>query len=155
MRVRKYPTLFSEDCFKRLKVEEQWRARFFAHWRLWRKNAVEKDYRFGFLPADTRIPDHTIWTHNQVTSAIAGCFSNSELKAAFLKFQIEPVQEFIAAARSIRDLWSGSFLLSWLMTAGLKALSEEVGPDAVIFPSLYGQPLFDLRWRDELWAKVE
>src|SRR5208283_2943082 len=69
-------------------------------------------------------------------------------------FQLGPVQDFIAAARSIRDLWSGSYLLSWLMAAGMKALSAEVGPDAVIFPSLRGQPLFDLHWRDDLWNKV-
>jgi CRISPR-associated protein Cmr2 len=136
----------------------RWRARFFAHWRLWQKHASDRDYRFAFLPADTRIPDHTIWTHMQVVSALAGCAASddpaSAPKAAFLKFQLGPVQEFIAAARSIRDLWSGSYLLSWLMAAGLKALSVEVGPDAVIFPNLRGQPLFDLHWRDELWSKV-
>jgi hypothetical protein len=134
--------------------EEKWRARFFAHWRLWQKNAIEKDYRLGFLPADTRIPDHTIWTHIQICSAFAGCMEGDKLKPAFLKFQIGPVQDFIAAARSIRDLWSGSYLLSWLIAAGLKSLSEEVGPDSVIYPNLYGQPLFDLHWRDELWSKV-
>jgi len=45
-----------------------WRARFFAHWRLWQKHAAERDYRVAFLPADTRIPDHTIWTHMQVVA---------------------------------------------------------------------------------------
>src|ERR1035437_8632199 len=135
-----------------------WRARFFAHWRLWQKHAAERDYRFAFLPADTRIPDHTIWTHMQVVSALAGCAASADPagapKAAFLKFQLGPVQDFIAAARSIRDLWSGSYLLSWLMAAGMRALSAEVGPDAVVFPNLRGQPLFDLHWRDELWSKV-
>jgi hypothetical protein len=135
-----------------------WRARFFAHWRLWQKHASDRDYRFAFLPADTRIPDHTIWTHMQVVSALAGCAASDDPtvspKAAFLKFQLGPVQDFIAAARSIRDLWSGSYLLSWLMAAGMRALSAEVGPDAVIFPNLRGQPLFDLHWRDELWSKV-
>ena len=94
----------------------------------------------------------------QVVSALAGCAASDDPagapKAAFLKFQLGPVQDFIAAARSIRDLWSGSYLLSWLMAAGMKALSAEVGPDAVIFPNLRGQPLFDLHWRDELWSKV-
>ncbi|MFO1498735.1 MAG: type III-B CRISPR-associated protein Cas10/Cmr2 [Verrucomicrobiota bacterium] len=131
---------------------EAWRARYFAHWRLWPKHATEKDYRLGLLPADTRIPDHTIWTHMQVVSALAGCLGQDKTwQPAFLKFQLGPVQEFIAAARSTRDLWSGSYLLSWLMAVGLKALSAEVGPDAVIFPSLRGQPLFDLMWRKELW----
>jgi len=135
--------------------KSRWRARFFAHWRLWKKHASEKDYRLALLPADTRIPDHSIWTHMQVVSALGGCMgSNKVWQPAFLKFQLGPVQDFIAAARSVRDLWSGSYLLSWLMAAGLKALSAEIGPDAVIFPNLSGQPLFDLHWRDELWSKV-
>ena len=136
--------------------DERWRARFFAHWRLWPQYATEKDYRLGYLPADTRIPDHSIWTHMQVVSALDGCTNVAKVwQPAFLKFQMGPVQELIAAARSTRDLWSGSYLLSWLMAAGLKALSAEVGPDAVIYPNLRGQPLFDLHWRDELWQKVK
>lgn len=140
---------------------KQWRARFFAHWRLWQKHATEKDYRLSLLPADTRIPDHSIWTHMQVASALAGCINEKPNKSkeearrpVFLKFQMGPVQDFIAAARSTRDLWSGSYLLSWLMAAGLKRLSEEVGPDAVIFPNLRGQPLFDLHWKNDLWDTV-
>jgi hypothetical protein len=133
----------------------RWRARFFAHWRLWPKHASEKDYRLALLPADTRIPDHSIWTHMQVVSAMDGCVGDNNVwQPAFLKFQLGPVQDFIAAARSIRDLWSGSYLLSWLMAAGLKALSAEVGPDVVIFPNLRGQPLFDLHWRQDLWNRV-
>lgn len=132
-----------------------WRARFFAHWRCWPQFATQKDYRFGFLPADTRIPDHTIWTHMQIVSALAGCMDDqANWQPAFLKFQIGPVQEFIAQARSTRDLWSGSYLLSWLMAAGLKTFSELGGPDAVIFPNLRGQPLFDLHWKKELWSQV-
>ncbi|MCB1237734.1 MAG: type III-B CRISPR-associated protein Cas10/Cmr2 [Verrucomicrobiae bacterium] len=42
--------------------------------------------------------------------------------AHLLKFQIGPVQDFIAAARSTRDLWSGSYLLSWLVAAGIRKL---------------------------------
>ena len=136
---------------------ERWRARFFAHWRLWQKFATERDYRFAFLPADTRMPDHTVWTHMQVVSALQACAEGEGkagvIKAAFLKLQIGPVQEFIAQARCTRDLWSGSYLLSWLMAAGLKALSAKVGPDAVIYPSLRSQPVFDLHWRG-LWSQL-
>mgnify|MGYP000877782311 CR=1 FL=1 len=127
------------------------RAEFFAHWRLWSDWLTEKDARCAFLPADTRIPDHTIFQHNAVTSAFAGCLE----KPALLRFHLGPVQSFIAAARSTRDLWSGSYLLSWLITTGLKKLTESIGPDAVIFPNLIGQPLFDLLWRDELWSKMK
>lgn len=136
-----------------------WQARYFAHWRLWRKHASENDYRLGYLPADTRIPDHTIWHHMALVSALAGCVESygdgkKSLRPAFLKLHLGPVQDFIAAARSVRDLWSGSYLISWLMAAGLKSLTEQAGPDAVLYPSLYGQPLFDLRWRDDLWSKI-
>jgi CRISPR-associated protein Cas10/Cmr2 subtype III-B len=147
--------VLSEDSLAALSDDDKrFQARFFAHWRLWPKYATEQDYRMALLPADTRIPDHSIWTHMGVVSALSGCAENGQLRPAFLKFQLGPVQEFIAAARSIRDLWSGSYMLSWLMAAGLKALSAEVGPDSVIFPNLREQPLFDLHWRDELWAKV-
>lgn len=40
---------------------------------------------------------------------------------SLLKFQIGPVQEFIAQARSTRDLWSGSWLLSHLTRKGIEA----------------------------------
>ena len=131
------------------------RAQFFSHWRNWRQKTVKRDWRLGFLPADTRIPDHTIWHHMSVVSAFAGCTGETgAINPAFLKLQIGPVQDFIAASKSVRDLWSGSYLLSWLMAAGLKALSAEVGPDSVIFPSLFQQPMFDLHWKDELWSKV-
>lgn len=145
----------SVDSLQRFTTEDEaWRARFFAHWRLWPEHCARHDYRLALLPADTRIPDHSIWTHMQMVSSLAGCVADDRVKPAFLKFQLGPVQDFIQAARSTRDLWSGSYLLSWLMAAGLKALSAEVGPDAVVFPNLRGQPLFDLHWKAELWSKA-
>lgn len=145
--LRKWPSEWDETTI--------WRARFFAHWRCWPQFAMQKDYRLGLLPADTRIPDHSIWTHMQIVSALAGCIDEkNKWCPAFLKFHIGPVQDFIAQARSIRDLWSGSYLLSWLMAAGLKKFSELAGPDAVIYPNLRSQPLFDLHWKEELWDKV-
>jgi CRISPR-associated protein Cmr2 len=56
-----------------------------------------------------------------------------------LKLQISPVQEFIAQARSTRDLWSGSYLLSWLMAAGLRELENEGA--TIIYPAWHEQPL--------------
>ncbi len=43
------------------------------------------------------------------------------MNQALLKVQIGPVQEFIAQARSTRDLWSGSFLISWMMAQMVQA----------------------------------
>jgi len=65
---------------------------------------------------------------------------------ALLKLQIGPVQEFIAQARSTRDLWSGSYLLSWLMAAGLSKFDElNTREDDIIFPAWEEQPLRGLR----------
>ncbi len=121
------------------------RAAFFATWRRWPVEAAKMDPRCAYLPADTRIPDHSIWIHNSITSAIQGCIQvgASDPTPAFLLFQLGPVQEFIAQARSTRDLWSGSYLLSWLMAHAIKSVAWDVGPDAILFPFLRAQPLFD------------
>lgn len=136
--------------------EERDRINFFLHWRRWAVEAAHKDWRSAFQPADTRLPDHPVWLHNSMASALQGCRDEADghLKPAFLLFQLGPVQEFIAQARSTRDLWSGSYLLSWLMAHAIKAITDRVGPDAVIFPFLRAQPLFDLLHRDEVFAGV-
>ncbi|MDR1613464.1 MAG: type III-B CRISPR-associated protein Cas10/Cmr2 [Planctomycetota bacterium] len=107
----------------------------------------------AFLPADSRIPDHSIWNHMAVTSALAACVENGRLNPELLLFQFGPVQEFIAQARSCRDLWSGSYLISWLMAHALKAVTDAAGPDAVIFPSLRGNGIFDALHREIHYAK--
>ncbi|MBL9176081.1 MAG: type III-B CRISPR-associated protein Cas10/Cmr2 [Verrucomicrobiales bacterium] len=141
--------------FGDLPEAEQWRARFLAHWRLWPGACQKKDWRLGFLPADTRIPDHAIWPHMQMVAAFEGALGDSgNSRPALLKFQLGPVQDFIQAARSTRDLWSGSYLLSWLMAHGLAKLSLDCGPDAVVFPNLRDQPLLDLVLKNAVWEKV-
>lgn len=92
------------------------------------------------LPADTRIPDHSIWQHNRAAAALAGALP----RPAFLLFTIVPVQSFIRTARRLQDLWMGSYLLSWLMWQSLKYICDEYGPDSVIYPSLHGNPFVDL-----------
>ncbi len=133
------------------------RAQFFAFWRLWRWWASDqKDARLAFLPADTRLPDHTIWAHNSIVSALQACVgSNGLCQPAFLLFQIGPVQEYIAQARRTLDLWSGSYLLSYLAGIALKHIALNFGPDNVIFPNLVGQPIFDLLLKDEIWERAQ
>lgn len=57
-----------------------------------------------------------------------------------LLFQLGPVQEFIAQARSTLDLWSGSYLLSWLVAHAIVAIRRTadgaVGDGDMIKPSL-------------------
>lgn len=57
-----------------------------------------------------------------------------------LLFQMGPVQEFIAQARSTLDLWSGSYLLSWLVAhaivAAWKAEGGNVSFGDMVMPSM-------------------
>jgi|Deesub1362A_J573_1020465.scaffolds.fasta_scaffold02363_9 CRISPR-associated protein Cmr2 len=97
------------------------------------------------LPADTRIPDHSIWEHRRITSAIVSALP----KPALFLFTIGPVQNFISMARKTQDLWAGSYLLSYLSWTGMKVIAEDLGPDSIIFPDLYKQPFV------EDWLKRE
>ncbi len=108
------------------------------------------------LPADTRIPDHTIWTHLDLSAAFASSFAaDADANPALLSIAFGPVQDFIAQARTTSDLWAGSHLLSRIAWEGLKALCARIGPDAVIFPQLRGVPLVDLWLRDEMGVNAE
>mgnify|MGYP000596944663 CR=1 FL=1 len=127
---------------------------FLRAWRNWSAHAAAHASGQGkgaellpYLPADTRVADSSIWHHCAVVSALEATRSGDNpkdpLRPAFLLFQVGPVQDFIAQARSTRDLWSGSYLLSWLTLHAIKAVADQCGPDAIIFPSLKGQPLYD------------
>jgi len=66
-------------------------------------------------------------------------FFDTRMSDYLLKLQLGPVQDFIAAARSTRDLWSGSYLLSWLMASGIRELTSQGG--SLVFPNPENQPL--------------
>jgi CRISPR-associated protein Cmr2 len=74
--------------------------------------------------------------------------SSNGVDKALLSFQLGPVQPFIEAARSVRDLWTGSYLLSWLTFQAMLPVIEQYGEKSIVFPSLDGVPLLD-RWRFE------
>ena len=107
------------------------------------KPAQELNVLWQLLPADTRIPDHTIWQHLDLSSAFAGAMAEGD-NPALLVVSIGPVQEFIAAARTTSDLWAGSHLLSTLAWQAMKVVCERLGPDSLLFPQLRGVPIVDL-----------
>lgn len=112
---------------------------------------------FARLPADTRIPDHTIWQHLDTTAALKAAEAGSGANAAFLSFSLGPVQSFIAAARSLRDLWSGSMILAWLTFQGMLPIIDCLGPTALVYPAVRGLPWLDLwlRGTKHLAASIE
>ncbi len=108
------------------------------------------------LPADTRVPDHTIWAHLDLSSALATAFhADPAGNPALLAVSLGPVQDFIAQARTTSDLWAGSHLLSRIAWEGLRVICEELGPDCVLFPQLRGVPQVDLWLRDAMGLPKE
>jgi CRISPR-associated protein Cmr2 len=105
------------------------------------------------IPADSRIPDHSIWHHNALTSALYSCTYDYESliyipqqieNLGLLVFTITPVQGFIANARRLRDYWTSSILLSWLAFEGIRWVIENMGPDHILYPSMIDQPLVNI-----------
>lgn len=95
------------------------------------------------IPADSRFPDHSIWQHNALCSALCSCIelAGNDSEIGLIVFSITPVQPFIAKARKLRDYWTGSVLLSWLSFEGIRWVMEHLGPDHILYPSLIDQPL--------------
>lgn len=94
-----------------------------------------------FLPADTRISNHSIVDHLDVTAALKGCLINEgKVEASLIVVSIGPVQDLIKQARKTRDLWAGSYLLSYLIYAAIEKVGLEYGFDSVIYPYLRGIP---------------
>lgn len=119
------------------------RERFLAIWRLL-PDAIAEEFGddAARLPADTRIPDHTLFQHADITAGLHAAKISGD--AAFLSFALGRVQPFIEAARSVRDLWSGSALVSWLAFQAMKPILQRLGPTAFVFPALRGAALMDL-----------
>lgn len=96
---------------------------------------------WDLMPADPRFPSLSTWHHASVASALAGAGESP----ALLLFTLGSPQSFVTTSRRTQDYWMGSFLISYLMWGGMKALADRCGPDAFLYPNLHGQPLVD-RW---------
>lgn len=147
-----------KEVFKEIEGElnsSDEKKKFLYLWRNLQEKIVENiDSKWKkfipLLPADTRIPDHSIWEHLKITSAI-NAIENLQNNSLFL-FTIGPVQSFISQARKTQDLYMGSFLLSYLTFIGITVFIEKFGPTCIIYPDLFGQPLTD--WYLEKKVKI-
>lgn len=93
------------------------------------------------LPGDTRLTDHSIIDHLDAGTAATSALKGDE--AAILTFSLGPVQDFIGQARSLRDLWTGSYLIAWLTFHAMVPVIERCGPWCVVSPGLRGSPFCD------------
>ncbi len=146
----------STDSFAKLVYRDgdviAWKKTALAFWRFGPElDAKGLKLLWQLLPADTRVPDHTIWSHLDLTSALAGAMAGDETNTpALLTVSFGPVQSFIAQARSTSDLWAGSHLLSRMVWEGIRVICERLGPDALLFPQLFGVPQVDAWITDQL-----
>ncbi|WP_246199211.1 type III-B CRISPR-associated protein Cas10/Cmr2 [Sodalinema gerasimenkoae] len=133
-------------------------------WWFWRCLPVEvcrqfQDEALMLLPADPQFPDASIWTHTSMTAAFTGALTGDQRQPSedgpkgdrpyLASFTFSPIQELIKASRKIRDFWAGSWVLHYLCAKVAYKLAQTYGPDSLLYPSLYQQPLIDLWLRQD------
>lgn len=142
-------------------------------WWLWRclpqaTCDLFQDDSLLLMPAETRLPDSSIWSHASLTAALAGALAGYDLTPAAIEhwssdtmtlshpylatFTFSPVQELIKASRKMRDFWAGSWILHYLSAKVSWKLASIYGPDTLLYPSLYQQPLID-HWLLQKWPE--
>ncbi len=133
-----------------------------VHWWLWRcypEIIAGQEANIHLLPAETKLPDASIWSQVTMTSAIAGGLAGyyndenqypqteteefEQSRPYLTTFSFSPVQELIKASRKMRDFWAGSWLLHYLSAKVAWAIAFKYGADTLLYPCLYEQPLID------------
>jgi len=128
-------------------------------WWLWRclPEATIKAYgkqQQLLIPADPKFPDSSVWSNSSLTAAVTGALvgykEDKEDKKDtvpshpyLVSFTFSPIQELIKASRKMRDFWAGSWLLHYLSATVSWKLAQQYGPDCLLYPNLYQQPLID------------
>jgi len=144
--LRKYEESVIPDAIKK---SEDLQKVFWWLWRCFPEAICRKfnDDSLMLMPAETRLPDGSIWSHASITSALAGCLAGytepQKTRPYLATFTFSPIQELIKASRKMRDFWAGSWVLHYLSAKICWTLALKYGPDCLLYPSLYAQPLID------------
>ncbi|MDQ7032446.1 MAG: type III-B CRISPR-associated protein Cas10/Cmr2 [Desulfonauticus sp.] len=102
-------------------------------------------------PPEPILPDNSLYDLETIQSAISTTVDeNANPHPSFLILEFGPVQKFIANAQKTRDLWFGSWLISYLSWQAMKPIADKLGPDNIVYPDLYKQPFVDQWLRDEV-----
>jgi CRISPR-associated protein Cmr2 len=140
----------------------QWEDAEKVFWALWRcyPEVLEKEEPLvHLLPAETRLPDGSLWSHVSMTSALAGGLAgyyknpehypskgqtfNNYSRPYLVTFTFTPVQELVKSSRKMRDFWAGSWILHYLSAKVSWEIACKYGADTILYPCLYQQPLID------------
>lgn len=130
---------------------------FFVLWRRYRDDLFARfpnDSLWVEMPSDSRSPDHSIWDHLKVTTALAFMKPHkwkeepkdqgTPQEPWMLRVSLGPVGRFIGQSRTSRDLWTGSFLLADLAWHAMRPIVERYGPDCIVYPDLRANPRVDV-----------
>lgn len=130
---------------------------FIVLWRRYREDLMARfpnDPLWQELPAESRSPDHSIWDHLKVTTALAFMKPHTWKEEPkdqgtpqepwMLRVSLGPVGRFIGQSRTSRDLWTGSFLLADLAWHAMRPIVERYGPDCIVYPDLRANPRVDV-----------
>ena len=135
-------------------------------WWLWRCLPEIASQEFNesvlLIPASKVLPDASLWSHRSLTAAMAGALTgfrqqpNQQFPQLphLVTFSFSPVQELIKASRKMRDFWAGSYVLHYLSAKIAWKLAYKYGPDSLIYPSLFQQPLID-HWLRQEWPRMK
>ena len=122
---------------------------FWWFWRFYPELLANKQHDALLFPAHTVLPDCSLHSHQSAVSALTGAMFSEKWEGRepqtpyLLVFTFSPVQEFIKSSRKFLDFWAGSYLLHYLSTKLCWHIANELGPDAVIIPSLWSQEIID------------
>ncbi len=128
-------------------------------WWLWRclpEHLCQSDPSLMLKPAQPQLPDASLWSSASVTAALGGALAGYDGPpglAALAVFSFAPVQELIKASRKMRDFWAGSWVLHYLAARVSWTLAFKYGPDTLLYPSLFQQPLID-QWLRQQWPEL-
>ncbi len=100
-------------------------------------------------PADTRIPNHTIFDHLYATATAVNIVASKARGKPYGGFlillDITGIQSFISKARKASDYWAGSWLISAIAWYLVREVIEKIGPDCLVMPTARANPFY-LTW---------
>lgn len=123
---------------------------FWWFWRFYPEHRRQHYSDALLFPAHEVLPDCPLHSHQATISALTGAMFPSDWQSEqpaqhpyLLLFSFSPVQEFIKSSRKFLDFWAGSYLLHYLSAKLCWKIAQDLGPDAIIVPSLWGQEIID------------
>ena len=143
-------TLENQPNIDLIKKEPEAKKVFWWFWRFYPELFANQQQDALLSPAHMVLPDCPLHSHQSAVSALTGAmfpesWENGDKPQTpyLLLFSFSPVQDFIKSSRKILDFWAGSYLLHYLSSKLCWYIAKELGPDAVIVPSLWNQEIID------------